>query len=312
MINLVKNGINGNISPRLNDLNNRKNISFSSLKDIFSKSSKNDEKACNENSSENRIKMLDKNFKTYEDEIFVDNKPVKLKFYKKSQYGSNPGMYAVDDKNNLYYTKQADEQTKIEVFSSKLYKLAGIEAADMSLYRDKNGEVGLLSKYVENEGALNSFSDKGSKKSVNKGFAVDAWLANWDAVISDNTLITKNGAVRIDFGGCLDFRAMGGRKNNFGNEVPELNTLIDPKVNWQAASIYETMSRESLIDSLSRVVSIKNEDIENLAKECDMEQYTDVLINRKNYLKNVFKKVIHTPQGDFEDIQTYMKKVTEQ
>ena len=311
MINSVKYGVNNNILCHKGELDNRRNVSFSSLRDIFLRSCKKDEKNVSKNSVENRIKMLDKTYKTFEEEVYVDDKPMKLKFYKKSQYGSNPGMYAVDDKNNLYYTKQADEQSKVEVFASKLYQLAGIETPEMSLYRDKDGEVGLISKYVEHQGAINNFSDKGAKKSVNKGFVADAWLANWDGVLSDNTLETQEGAVRIDFGGCLDFRARGGKKNNFGEEVAELNTLIDPDINWQAASIYETMTRDGLIDSFLKVVSIKNEDIEKLAKESDMEQYTDILISRKDYLKNVFKNVIHSPQNSFEDMQTYMKRVTE-
>ena len=58
------------------------------------------------------------------------------------------------------------------------------------------------------------------------GFAVDAWLANWDAPKNDNTQYRDSGVVKVDVGGSLRYRARGELKD-FGNIVDELSSLIE-------------------------------------------------------------------------------------
>merc|ERR1712151_985338 len=74
---------------------------------------------------------------------------------------------------------------------------------------------------------------------LKEGFAADAWLANWDVIGNGppdalNIKRTRQGrAFRLDFGGCLQYHATGGKKPFAANNVPELESL---KTNNEAFS----------------------------------------------------------------------------
>ncbi len=76
-------------------------------------------------------------------------------------------------------------------------------------------------------------------------FHVDGLLGNWDVIglAKDNILVDAAGLPwRIDNGGSLRFRAMGGLKNADWNEIPdELFTLRDAAKNAQTSEIFGGM-----------------------------------------------------------------------
>lgn len=81
-----------------------------------------------------------------------------------------------------------------------------------------------------------------ARDELREGFAVDAWLANWDVLglDMDNVLVTANRyvgpeedldveAYRVDNGGALSFRAMGAPKGDkWGPEASEIERLRKP------------------------------------------------------------------------------------
>lgn len=186
------------------------------------------------------------------------------------QTGSNPGgLYRNKFTGETVYVKfpKSEAHAQNEVLASKLYELADIKAAQVIKLVDANGRVGVASKIIPD---LNSQTAAAIKKAkgAREGFAVDAWLANWDVVGLgyDNLLIDAAGnAVRVDTGGALLFRAQGGKKGMaFGDKVNELLTLRDKNMNPQAASVFGDMSDAALKKSLKKVTAIKDADIDRL------------------------------------------------
>ena len=203
-MNLKVNGLNvlNSQKPKINNAF----IAFKAQPDEFVKNNSDIE---NREFIDRKIEELKNNAELIQKKsICIDKKSCDAEFLIGTQEGSNPGAYVVlkrnnDPDNNLYYAKFSNglfERTKAEVLASKIYKLADINAADMKKfisYSDKKS--GLISKYIPNQTSVFS-----SNKLVNKGFAMDAFLANWDAVCSNNVLTDGKKATRIDFGGCFD------------------------------------------------------------------------------------------------------------
>ena len=232
----------------------------------------------------------------------IDGQNTKFEVWKGTQKGSNKGSFVRNlDTGEVFYAKLGGKQSENEILASKLYQLGGIDVPELTSFKLPNGETGLLSKYIPDLNKVYS-----SNPLVNKGFAMDAFLANWDAVCSGNTLTKGNKAIRIDIGGALDFRARGGKKD-FGPVVDEITTLINPHINPEAANIYSTMTREDLIASLQRVADINPVELSHTAPK-----FSETLIERQNFLKDVLKEVESTPQEDksmFEYLSAVKKNV---
>lgn len=98
---------------------------------------------------------------------------------------------------------------KNEILASKLYTAAGVTVRELK-QASAGGKTAIASLIIPD---LEKFAD-GSEHvaGVMDGFAVDAWLANWDVVglLHDNLLVNENSrAVRVDVGGSLLYRAQG-------------------------------------------------------------------------------------------------------
>ena len=93
---------------------------------------------------------------------------------------------------------------------------------------------------------------------VAEGFAVDAWLGNWDVVGLgyDNLQCNGKKAIRVDVGGALEYRAQGKKKGNaFGLTVSEVDTLRDASVNPQAAHVFAGLTQDQIKESVKNVLS---------------------------------------------------------
>lgn len=142
--------------------------------------------------------------------------------------GSNPATLLTSPDGTQYYTKLPkgvptdQDRMETEVLASELYKLAGIQSADVQM-GNQNGKPVTLSRIIQSR---NPNSQADQDEALN-GYVVDAWLANWDAPLNDNIQFDNGGkAVRLDVGGSLDFRAQGAPKgNNWGNTVGEIDTM---------------------------------------------------------------------------------------
>ena len=181
--------------------------------------------------------------------------------------GSNPAILLTDPNGTKYYTKlkkpsetiaQAQERMETEVLAGKLYDLAGIPAADLNMGTN-NGEPVMLSRMIQTRMPHIA----GDKAEAQKGFVIDAWLANWDAPLNDNIKIDNNGrAVRLDVGGSLDYRAQGTKKGSggtvaFGNSVTEMTSLQKRGGNVD----FSNMDRNLLKQQTQKLGTITDDDI---------------------------------------------------
>ncbi len=212
------------------------------------------------------------------------------------QKGSNPGgTYQDPTDGSRWYVKTPanPEQARNEVLAAKLYELAGVKVPKVKL-ATLDGKVGVASQIVDD---LKSLSAAGLKKAgAADGFAVDAWLANWDVVGMgyDNMLVDASGSIlRVDTGGALRFRAKGGLKGSlFGDTVTEFETFFSSK-NPQAAAVFGGMDDATLLESMKRVTAIEDAKIVELVEKYgptdagERKKLLDTLVARK---KDVAKR----------------------
>ena len=96
-----------------------------------------------------------------------------------------------------------------------------------------------------------------AKKELQKGFIVDALLANWDVIglLEDNILLPADGssAVRIDNGGSLTFRAQGGPKY-FGKTVSEIDKMRNPSIAPRAAAIFGDLTDTDINEQIKTII----------------------------------------------------------
>lgn len=205
------------------------------------------------------------------------------------QGGSNPGGKFRDESGQEWYCKfPADEDTaKSEILAARLYGAAGLVGQDAKLVT-KNGKVGIASKWTDVKKA-GSPSALSKVDGVQSGFAVDAWLANWDVVglEFDNMQVGSDGkAVRIDAGGSLKYRAQG-EKKPFGNKVTEMETMRDASANSQAASVFGKMTKADITASVAKVLAISDVTIRSFVNQfgpgdaAEKKALAETLIARK-------------------------------
>jgi SPP1 gp7 family putative phage head morphogenesis protein len=228
--------------------------------------------------------------------VFADFKQVG------GQGGSNlGGKYVHNRTGQEYYIKAPDNElaAKVEVLSAKLYKMAGVRTADIDLLPitgeingvNAAGRLGIASRMeaVDDIGT----SSMGGLSGTADGFAADAWLANWDVIGNGGPSqlnlkrLADGSAFRIDTGGTLFFRAQGGRKAFDANDVPELDSLRDPRMNSNGADVFGGISDEQIVAGVARIVAIKDDDIRRMVADImgdDADDLADVLIGRKNFL----------------------------
>lgn len=213
------------------------------------------------------------------------------------QGGSNPGGKFVDDQGVEWYCKFPgnDDVAKSEVLAAKLYAAAGIAGQDAKLI-SKDGQLGIASKWQ----TVSKLSPAALAKAdgVAGGFAVDAWLGNWDVIglEYDNLQVGPDGkAMRVDAGGSLEYRAQGGKKA-FGNHVVEIDSLRDAKINPQAAAVFGKMSQADITASVSKVLGVSDSKIHALVHAfgpgdaAAKQKMIDTLITRKADLAEKFPK----------------------
>ena len=228
-----------------------------------------------------------------------DGSPVSMDHWTQigGQLGSNAGGKFKDQSGQEWYCKFPENEhvAKSEVLASKLYALAGIAGQDAKLIT-KNGKIGIASKWMD---VTKSTAAKlAQNKSVLEGFAVDAWLANWDVIGMDldNLQVGSDGkAIRVDAGGSLGYRAQGGKKE-FGDHVPEIDTLRDPAVNPKAAAVFGNMTTADITASVAKVLKVSDSAITEMVNsfgpgsEAEKSAMIKTLIARKDALAKKYPK----------------------
>ena len=211
------------------------------------------------------------------------------------QKGSQPGGLFKDEDGNLAYIKTTGGiRARMEVLSARLYELAGVKVPDLSL-TVHDGKTAVKSPWIDSAGPMTT-SQMATSPEVAAGFVADAWLANWDVVglTGDNIVMTDKGAVRIDVGGALIFRAQGKFKP-LPDKVTELDTLRDPKINPSASKVFGIFPDSVIRAGAKQLGSITNEQIDKAVDESHiadgpLEGFPYDQFNLKLYLKNQLKR----------------------
>jgi hypothetical protein len=233
------------------------------------------------------------------------------------QKGSNPGGLYEDAGGVKWYVKtpQSADHAKNELLAAKLYGLAGLAAQDAKLV-ELGGKLSIASKW-ENLKKVGA-GVKGIKGAID-GFAVDAWLANWDVVGLgyDNLLVHEKGsAFRVDAGGALLYRAQGSAKGSaFGHNVTELNTLRDPSKAPQAAAVFGGMTPAEIKESAKRVQAMTPQMITDACvaygpgDKLDRLELAATLIARRTSVLNQVGLPLHEskPQPAFKEAEAQKK-----
>jgi len=151
------------------------------------------------------------------------------------------------------------EQVKTESIVDDIYQALGIPVPKHILDIPNKA---LILEYIDGKSLADATPDEyeKAKKELQKGFIVDALLANWDVIglLEDNILLPTDDspAVRIDNGGSLTFRAQGGKKP-FNKVVTEIDTMRNKTISPQAAKIFGDLT-DTDIDTQIKTIIVPN------------------------------------------------------
>jgi predicted DNA-binding WGR domain protein len=183
------------------------------------------------------------------------------------QKGSNPGGKFKDKKGVEWYCKfpSDPDMARNELLAAKFYTMLGAKVPTLALVQ-KDGKLGIASKWVD---GLKTGAPAQLAKAPGalESFVFDAWLANWDVVGlgNDNLLLDGKSAVRVDVGGSILYRAMGGVKGEaFGDTVPELDTLLDPVKNGKSAAVFSGISQQTLRQGAQTLAKMRDGQIKKM------------------------------------------------
>jgi hypothetical protein len=206
------------------------------------------------------------------------------------QGGSNPGGTFQAADGSQWYIKAAQQSGKAwadeQAMAAELYQLAGLDSPTIIVGQGTPGlpagihtatEIRRLSPAQTQIQGTTAFRD-----AVREGFAVDAWLADWDIGQSGNIQASPGGdPIRMDIGGSLRFRARGGPKGKaFGATVGEWQSMQDP--NNVSGHLFVGMTDQELIDSADKVTSLDESKIRAVVKRHGGDTaFADLLIARK-------------------------------
>jgi predicted DNA-binding WGR domain protein len=182
--------------------------------------------------------------------------------------GSNDGGTFKDPDGQSWYVKRPDHDdiAKNEVLANHLYAATGVKVPETKLVNYR-GKLCVASRWIDGL-EKKSADDLSMANGTTSGFAVDAWLANWDVVGLgyDNLLVDEGlNAVRLDQGGSLLYRAQGEAKGKeFGDTVDELKTLLDSNKNSQSASVFGGLSKHTVKAGVGKVLAVSPDDIKKM------------------------------------------------
>lgn len=173
-----------------------------------------------------------------------------------SSLGGSTGAKLVRDPatGRQYVLKRgaSPDHLRSEFAADRIYEAMGANVPAGRLYETANGPV-KLTEFLEGKSLGSIPADRRAKYNaeLQKHFAVDAILGNWDVIglSQDNVLVDKSGKVwRIDNGGSLEFRAQGAKKTSsqWNNNPLEFSSMRDMSLNPSSASVFGSTSPQSI------------------------------------------------------------------
>lgn len=194
------------------------------------------------------------------------------------------GIYQDIKSGKTVYLKlhRYPEHAQHEALAGALYRASGLSVFLVQLAA-REGRLGTASEWQR---GLSPIVQGKPCPDAWAGFAVDAWLANWDVAggAFRNLMRAADGSImRTDAGGSLGFRALGAPKV-YGPEVRELSTMLNPRINPSAARIFAGIDRRTINAGIERVVSISPERIRELTAAYGLADLADTLVSRRAHL----------------------------
>lgn len=205
---------------------------------------------------------------------FVDtfpSDPSSLQVVKK--LGGSTGAELVKDPatGQLFVRKKGNNKGHLleETYADAAYQALGVDVPEFRLYDKDSAQPVKLSKFIDGARSLSDIKDSDPKlykkvqKELQKNFAADALLGNWDVVGmgADNILVDAKGKPwRIDNGGALRYRAQGALKAEFSPLVDELWTLRNSRINPQTADAYSGIDYFDVAKQMRSLTTKKQRD----------------------------------------------------
>lgn len=177
--------------------------------------------------------------------------PSELTFVQK--LGGSTGAELMKDAKGREFVVKSSKNTSrghvaAEYYAAQVYSLLGLDTPDYELY-DDGTDLTLISNYMRGVSAPATKD----YDAMAKGFAVDAFLANWDIYQNDNCLVDAAGKVyRVDNGSTFDYRAMGSKKP-FGNQID-----WDNMVRYNS-SVVANLTAQDYIDQIDALKARKDD-----------------------------------------------------
>ena len=211
--------------------------------------------------------------------------------------GSNEGGTFRDQSGNDYYVKEPRStlHAQNEALAAALYKELQVPAVEVFL-GEKNGELRTVSPIVESIGVLGYNPERSVIEKLQEGFAVDAWLANWDiaGLTFDNVIIDEDGnPIRVDPGGALMWRAQGEPKGKmFGDVAGEIDTLRSESKAPEASVIFGDMTDDQVRESAKVLLNISPERIDKIVDSIisDFADAADLKMKLRNRRQSILDR----------------------
>jgi hypothetical protein len=225
--------------------------------------------------------------------------------------GSQGGRWYTDDKGQRYLVKPAKSEAHAqnEMSAHLFYKTAGLATDETGIYED-NGKWYIAKKAVQTkDGDLGKpIGDDGMTEALQEqardGFAYDALASSWDVfgLVGDNVILDDDDKIhRIDVGGSMQFRAMGGDKGVFNPGEPWTEPF-SMRSSDQGRTFYGDMSDDEAFDRLSDLADFDIDSYDEAMKAAGIDsatrsRITDTLRDRiDNQLPGILEQL--TPEDE--------------
>ena len=222
--------------------------------------------------------------------------------------GSNEGgWYQNQETDERFYLKfyQDPDQARVEFIANEVYRQLGIKAAKSELV-EVDGQLAMASAEVPDSKAAYC-QDQVASPDVQSGFVADAYLANWDVVglNYDNIVASPDGFHRIDNSGSIIFRAQGELKDFSADNIPELETMLNPE--FTAGRVFAGLTETEIATQARQLVNHLNpESIEQIVSQSGIagqaaETIRNGLLGRRQFLLDQLeanRPEVDHPQGN--------------
>lgn len=202
--------------------------------------------------------------------------------------GGSTGAKLAKSQSASYVIKQGASPGHVrnEFVANKAYQALDIKVPDARLDETKIGPV-QTTQFIHGTpySQLTSADRKVADSALRSSFVADAVLGNWDVIgkNNDNVIVKAGVPYRIDNGGALLYRAMGSLKSasQFGPQVTELKTMLDPKLNPSAAGVFKGITQDQIHQQA--VTLLNKRDV--LLNSIDDPKTREIMSQRLDWLK---------------------------